>query len=557
MNNAAIYLNPEAFRTSGPMLMGRQSAGEGFLKGFIRNADIDTLHLWNVAGARLSEVEPLISALEPPRTPVNWIGRAERNRLREAGAVMLANARVAREAWARRSVGEHAYSICGITHTTASQNVCDFLSELAYAPVEPWDALICTSRAVRESVETQIDSVAEYLRARLGAVRTSRPRLETIPLGVNTDQFRTSPEERQRWREELDIPADAIVALYVGRFNAMAKMNPVPMALALERAAKTTGAPLYWVAAGWSTTPKADELYHSEVRRACPSVAYRVVDGRRPDVRFSIWSAADFFISLSDNVQETFGLTPVEAMAAGLPSVISDWNGYRDTVRHELDGFRISTCAPRSGLGADLAFRHSQEWLNYDGYVGAASQFTSVDIDEATQAVVDLIRNPVLRAGMGASAAEQARRVFDWSVVIPQYQALWAELARIRPKTPASRPRGQADNPWRLDPFALFASYPTEALSGRTRIALAPDVPEGAAAALLEQAINETVRPILPNVEELERLVASLRARRQASVTELLSEFPISRRLHLERALLWLAKYGLVAITPGAARMPN
>ena len=31
------------------------------------------------------------------------------------------------------------------------------------------------------------------------------------------------------------------------------------------------------------------------------------------------WRAADLFVSLSDNVQETFGLTPVEAM--GVPMV--------------------------------------------------------------------------------------------------------------------------------------------------------------------------------------------------------------------------------------------
>ena len=37
-------------------------------------------------------------------------------------------------------------------------------------------------------------------------------------------------------------------------------------------------------------------------------------------------------------MQETFGLTPLEAMAAGLPCVVSDWNGYRDTVRLFLEG---------------------------------------------------------------------------------------------------------------------------------------------------------------------------------------------------------------------------
>ena len=48
-------------------------------------------------------------------------------------------------------------------------------------------------------------------------------------------------------------------------------------------------------------------------------------------------------MSLSDNIQETFGLTPLEAMASGIPVIVSDWDGYRSTVRDNKDGFRISS----------------------------------------------------------------------------------------------------------------------------------------------------------------------------------------------------------------------
>src|SRR5207244_4252611 len=157
----------------------------------------------------------------------------------------------------------------------------------------------------------------------------------TIPLGINVDDFRTTAEQRRAWRERLDIPDDAVVALYVGRFNVRAKMNPALMALALERAARRTSRKLYWVNSGWAGgDEKQEAAFHEPVRALCPSVEYRHLDGRPADVRFSIWSVADLFISFSDNIQETFGLTPIEAMAAGLPCVVTDWNGYRDTVRH-------------------------------------------------------------------------------------------------------------------------------------------------------------------------------------------------------------------------------
>ncbi|MBI3542646.1 MAG: glycosyltransferase, partial [Deltaproteobacteria bacterium] len=78
----------------------------------------------------------------------------------------------------------------------------------------------------------------------------------------------------------------------------------------------------------------------------------------RQDLHRAVWQAADIFCSLADNVQETFGLTPLEAMAAGLPQVVSDWNGYRDTVRHGVDGFRVPAfpAVERDPTGAGDSF---------------------------------------------------------------------------------------------------------------------------------------------------------------------------------------------------------
>ena len=95
----------------------------------------------------------------------------------------------------------------------------------------------------------------------------------------------------------------------------------------------------------------------------------RTVDGRRPEVRFSIWSVADLFLSLSDNVQETFGLTPVEAMAAGLPVVVSDWNGYRSNIRDGVDGFLVRTLGGPIATGQGMINRHLFAGLAYQACV--------------------------------------------------------------------------------------------------------------------------------------------------------------------------------------------
>ena len=44
--NAAIYYALDAYDTSRPHLMGRHSAGEGFLRGFVRHGGADRLYCY-------------------------------------------------------------------------------------------------------------------------------------------------------------------------------------------------------------------------------------------------------------------------------------------------------------------------------------------------------------------------------------------------------------------------------------------------------------------------------------------------------------------------------
>jgi glycosyltransferase involved in cell wall biosynthesis len=427
------------------------------------------------------------------------------------------------------------------------------VADLIVSPTESYDCLICTSSAVREAIETQMDAVRDYLAYQFGPRRAPELQRTTIPLGVNVDDFATSEASRKAWRETLDIPEDAVVALYVGRFNLYGKMNPALMALALEAAAQKTDKPIYWVNSGWGDSKADEATYHDGARALCPSVQYRAIDGREPGTRFSIWSVGDFFISFSDNIQETFGLTPVEAMAAGLPCVVTDWDGYKDTVRHGLDGFRVPTIAPRPGQGYDLAFRYSNSWISYDNYVGGASQFTAIDYAEAAAAIGALVNNPDYRRKLGAQAKAHARAMFDWAAIIPQYQALWGELnaRRLAAPPPEARSATIEENPWRLDPFRLFANYPTEHLTPQTVVRLAPGMTWALAQPLLTGPLATVSTYTHPTTAEVEQIVAFLGARALASVEEVMAAFPAARRYFLERSLLWLARFGVLLIEPG------
>jgi glycosyltransferase involved in cell wall biosynthesis len=550
MSKAAIYWHPDAYDTSGKALMGRHSAGEGFMRGYFRHGSAERWTLWNALNLPKKNVEPLLQRLEPGDKPVDWIARQDFSALARVGVANIPVPGLGSFAWARRAAKTpRAYSLCGITHTTATTRVLDALSDLALAPVQPWDALICTSRAVIASLKVQAEMMDDYLKERLGAQHIPRPEYALIPLGINTDDFTPKPEDRVRWRQELGIGDDDIAVLYVGRFNATAKMNPVPMMMALEKAAVRTGKRVHWVLAGWAE-PKVESDYKKWILEHCLNVVVHFVDGRPLENRFSIWSVGDIFLSLSDNIQETFGLTPVEAMAAGLPSVISDWDGYKDLLRHQIDGFRIASYTPVAGLGRDLAFAHQQEWSRYDDYVGAVAQFTAVDIGEAAQALSELIDNPDLRSRMGAAAQARARQDFDWKAIIPRYEALWAELNARRLAAPPEPPqiRNREGNPWLPDPFRMFASYPTEWLTDTTMLAPAAGMNRVEAQELMKTALVRMNPGHLPKTEEVERVIDILAERRQCTVAELVARFDTGRRAHMERGLVWMAKYGMLQI---------
>ena len=544
MANAAIQFNTEPYDASIPRPMGRNSAGEGFLRGFLNHADVDTFHLWNLHDQDQAQLEALLARLGPPTRPVQWLGRADRARLAEAGALYIPTPELRQEAWARRAYGSTAYSLTGVTHTIAETYIMDEISALLLAPIEPWDALVCTSEAGRKAVETLLEAVAGYLQDRFGATRIAPAQLVTIPLGVHASDFRQDPAARAKWRGRLQIPEDAPVVLHLGRFSLGTKMHPGPMGIALQAAAERLGTRVYWILFGGARKPGGETEFLEAAAAFCPDVQLCTLDDTSSIARDEIVSAADVFLSLSDNSQETFGLTPLEAMAAGLPSVVSDWDGYRDTVRHEVDGFRIRTLTPRPGLGTDLAFAHAQRLMSYEAYAGATALFTAVDTGAAAEALTELFANPDLRRRMGAAAQARAREVFDWRVVIPQYQALWAELARRRLAAPAQVP---LENPYRLDPFRMFQPYPSGAISSISMVTLDRAFADGEVALLMARPGVRHAAARLPTDVEAEMIVARL-ATGPKSVGALLAEVPAERRAFVERGIAWLAKFGIVRL---------
>jgi glycosyltransferase involved in cell wall biosynthesis len=428
----------------------------------------------------------------------------------------------------------------------------DLLVKLVTAPLKPFDALICTSNAVLKHVENVFEHQEAYLRMIHGANRFVRPILPIIPLGVHSECFSSLrlPQSAIEARQFFGISDEAIVILYVGRLSFHAKAHPLPMYDAASRAQALTRKEVVIIECGWYANIHIKEAFDSAADLIAPNLKRIYVDGRRPVDRDRAWAAADIFCSLADNVQETFGITPIEAMAAGLPVVVSDWDGYRETVEHGVQGFRIKTTIPYPGLGKDLADLFAVEALNYDRYCGYTSSFVSVDIEQLIKTFELLFNDRELREQLGRNGQLRVAEKYDWSGIISQYEQLWIEQHRIMSGMRRTS-LTHTINPARLDPFDAFKHYATRAIDPKDWVAPR----NGLNSSFIDEyrkreqlAIVKFSQPVTLSSKEIISLLQTMPPS-GTSLEKLAQSAPIESKPMVFRTIVWLAKIGILEIS--------
>lgn len=203
-------------------------------------------------------------------------------------------------------------------HSTGSRRRRPAMQPLERRVYTRYDALICISPAAHESLAQWVPQVAS--------------RLHTIENGVDLTRFAAAATLP---RAALGLGADDLVVAMVGAFRAEKNQAGLIEALALLP-------PRYRLLLIGDGVTRAD----CERRAAALGVGDRVVfTGARDDVERLLRSADVYALP---SLFEGFGLSCVEAMAAGLPVVASDVEGLREVV-----GAAGLLCDPRNP--ADIA----------------------------------------------------------------------------------------------------------------------------------------------------------------------------------------------------------
>ena len=273
------------------------------------------------------------------------------------------------------------------------------------------------------------------------------------------------------------------------------------------------------------------------------------VDGRIQQNKFDIFSIGDIFFSLTDNIQETFGLTPLEAMASEMPVVVSDWDGYRETVRDGIDGFRVKTTSFPEQLSNTLAYRFDIGADTYDRYCGYHSLFTAVDIEESIEKLKLLITNDDLRKELGKNARENAVNKFSWSTILTKYEELSDELNEIRlsdgKEFSLVNSKISSD---RLSPFKIFSTYPTRNIDKNTSLEKLSNINVLSFSKLRNLESINYASIILPNQENIDQVFNIINDFEKFTIEQIMSKSTLNEN-DVFAIVTLLLKYGYIKIT--------
>lgn len=410
------------------------------------------------------------------------------------------------------------------------------------APTYACDSVICTTNVAKTATVNILERLRGELEGRYKAALQADFRVDVIPRGICTDTYR--PRDRQEMRYHLALPQRPVILLFTGRIDPATKADPIPLLIAFRQIVARHGDGVILVFAG-----PVSERYRANLTALLGEMGLDRHVILRSDIPAGnvplYYSAADVFVSLSDTLQENFGRTPVEAMSSGLPVVVSDWGGYRETVIHGQTGFKI----PTLWADCDQDLWPLSPFVDWASDHFAMAQSVAIDIPSLTDALDRLIANEEFRRGMGTRARQHALSNFTWQRCAGMYWALWLELGEsARQLRSVPGPASELLRPHYFQDFREFATRQVDASTrlhmtergkivckGKERLLLVGDAKNILQADLLLQLLRyirfvTAIRyPVL--LEDLELLFARKRATNVSAV---------------RRHVLWLIKYDLL-----------
>ena len=540
-----IFGTPDTFveSSSTDLKLGRLVANFDFLRALLKYGDFDAYHIFCPTQRHIQLLSDAIQreiADESVRSRIMLLHhmqlpgmlKSTRYTVFHVGGWYFYTLRLA---YLRSRWSKNPFVLTGIIHSLNTPDIPDKMRDLIEAPMCAGDAIVCTSQCGKQVMANYERNAAKVLKSRYNVDAAYKGQWPVIPLAVSDDWLQ--PQRTETARTGMGFSKEEVVLLYMGRMSVDKKGDLVPLLYVLRRLNAQSTRTVRLVLSG-GVSPGMLKLLQTSIQELNVSQYVLVLPNVSDQVKRNLYAAADIFVSPIDNLQETFGISVVEAMAAGLPVVASGFDGYRELVVDGVTGFLTPTlwCPPPeelADLGPVLEPSISQLLI---------AQNVAVSVQGMEEALLRLIQDPSLRREMGEQGRNRAREKFTWQVVIRQYQELWAELAT---RLPEHSPESVGDASW-ADLYEVFEHYPTHLLSAETTF-------------VLTDVGRSCIQGSLPMPRMYAEMAPFFQSETIRGVVQLVANGPVtwatiaahetlggsmmeSTRFHV----LWLVKYGLL-----------
>jgi glycosyltransferase involved in cell wall biosynthesis len=322
----------------------------------------------------------------------------------------------------RSQIGAIHMPICALTHSLYTKEVLFGYGWLLLS-AKPHDAIVASSEAGRCTLEKLFVTAAERITERIAGAsgQLPMPRIVQIPFGTAVP--REVELNREHARLLLKIPATAFVIVYFGRITEEYKADLDPLLQAAQHMRKC-GHDAWLVLAGQSS----DRSYMLHLDRRLSALGLRdksiCIENCPEFLKTSVYAACDVAVSPADSIQETFGLSILEAMAHSRPVIASSWSGYRELVEDGITGFLIrTTWTPEASNAASIMVPTALP-LTTAHYL---AQRTFIDCGQLIDKLTMLVEQPGLGILMGKTGRARVEAQYAWPLIARRFLTLWEE----------------------------------------------------------------------------------------------------------------------------------
>ncbi|MDR0304190.1 MAG: glycosyltransferase family 4 protein [Chitinispirillales bacterium] len=429
----------------------------------------------------------------------------------------------------RNTYAKEAFPVTGIIHSLNATATSSYVQGLIRSNAQEYDSIFCTSNDGKEvmrkkiAAATDLDKSAKY-----------DGKLSQIPLGY--DFSLDNKMSKTAAKITMNFEQGVKYILYLGRLSPSTKADLYPLLLVFKSLKEKVNFKIKLVLAG-GVNPNELRVHKEMIQELGLDMDVQLMINFDLAKKRALISSAEVCVAPSDNIQETFGISIIEAAACGIPVVAADIDGYKDLVVQNETGFKIKTTWIDDFEPCEI-----DDLYDFSVMQIMLSQAMAIDCDEMEEKIHLLLTDENLRNKMGENAAKRAVENYRWDVVIKRYEKEWDLLKEIAVKV--GKPKEFMSNPYSNRYLETFSHYPTRTFNENLVLQITPDG---------ESVIKRTKQipqaygdcSIMLDIDYLLKVMQYLSQRGQTSVKSVFMKFP-DNRTKGRYSILWAVKYRLM-----------